>query len=411
MHGALIVSILLIGGIFFGLTLLIVGNKAWRESRDAWRRARRRVLEPLILAYAHGDDVSLLPTLGGKLRRRDRAVVEAILLDHMQRVKGIESKRMGRALDDLGYVDRYLAGLDGSRWWRRALAAENLGLAGALRGTRALVAVLDDHEPEVRLRAAKALGALGGTAAVQPLIGALREPNRWSTIRIADILSSMGREVVDELVKTFPTLSLPGKLAALDILGRMRALQTSDWLRQRLSDPERDVRARACHALGSIGDPAAGPPLAAALTDPEWPVRAMAAKALGKIRYAEAVSALRGTMRDREWWVRANAAEALRQIGPQGLEALERMLDDEDVYARHQAVLMLEEAGELDRHVAGLADGGPGRKAAEAVVSRFIQVGQLGRLRELASSHANAQVRASLTRLLPPVPVAKEEKR
>jgi HEAT repeat protein len=51
---------------------------------------------------------------------------------------------------------------------------------------------------------------------------------------------------------------------------------------------------------------------------------------------------LSGALRDREWWVRANAAEALRLTGRRGLEALERMLEDEDPFARDQARLMLD---------------------------------------------------------------------
>jgi HEAT repeat protein len=156
-------------------------------------------------------------------------------------------------LDELGFVDRFLVRLSASGWWRRAEAAENLGLAGAKRATAKLAAALEDDYPEVRLRAAKALGLVGGRAAVLPLVNALAEPNRWSTIRIADILTDMGHEVVRELMDAFPKLNPHAKLAALDIVGRIHALETVPWLLKRLADPERDVRARAAHALGAIG--------------------------------------------------------------------------------------------------------------------------------------------------------------
>ncbi|MBZ5638561.1 MAG: HEAT repeat domain-containing protein [Acidobacteriia bacterium] len=401
MYGALTASILIIGGTFLVLTFAIVANKAWRETRERWRRARRRALEPAILAYAHGEGPSVLPALGGKLRFRDRRVVEEILLDHAQRVRGVERERLGRAIDELRYVDGYLAGLGSRRWWRRADSAERLGIAGATRATNRLVKALSDPEPEVRIRAAKALGLVGGRAAVAPLIHALSEPNRWSTIRIADILAGMKQEVVDELVGEFEGMNTHAKLAALDILGRVRSLSVVAWLRQRLEDEERDVRARACHALGAIGDPDCGPVLLNAVADTEWPVRAMAAKALGRIRHLPAIPALSGAMRDREWWVRANSAEALRLMGPRGTEALDRMLDDRDIYARHQAVLMLEESGILDRQVDLLAkSGGPEREAAESLIRRFVRVGQMGRLRELLETHPDARVREALAGML-----------
>ncbi len=401
MYGVLTVTILTIGCVFLLLTFVIVANKAWREVRGNWRRARRRVLEPAILSYAHGEAPSVFPHLGGRLRRRDRGVAEEILLDHAQRVRGVERERLGRAIDELGFVDRYAAGLGSRRWWRRADSAEKLGIAGAVRATGLLARSLSDPEPEVRIRSAKALGLVGGKAAIAPLVHALSEPNRWSTIRIADILAEMRHDVAEELVAGFGGMNLHAKLAALDILGRIRSFSVLPWLRKRLEDGERDVRARACHALGAIGDPDCGSLLVGALSDREWPVRAMAAKALGRIRHLPAIAALCGALRDREWWVRANAAEALRVMGPKGEEALDRMLDDRDVYARHQAVLMLEASGVLDRQVGLLASpDGPEREAAESLVRRFVRVGQVGRLREMYETHPDARVRDALRGLL-----------
>ena len=406
MQSALIVTVLSIAAVFLALTILIVAGKAWREVRDGWRRARRRALEPVILKYAHGSDASVLPALGGAIARRDRVIVEMILLDHVSRVRGIEQERLCRALDELGFVDRFLANLRGSRWWGRAQAAESLGLAGAKRATSQLAAALTDEVPEVRLRAAKALGLVGGRAAVLPLVNALTEPNRWSTIRIADILTRMGGEVVKELMDAFPKLNSHAKLAALDILGRIHALEAVPWLLSRLGDPESNVRARAAHALGAIGVVDAAPELRKALNDPAWPVRAMAAKALGRAHDLEAIPALCAALRDSEWWVRANAAEALKLAGPPGIEALEWMLQDADRYATHQACLMLQDAGVLDRRVAELAGNVEQRSAAESVVSRFVQAGQISRLRELATTHGEPVVREALLRLLPQEPAA-----
>ena len=400
MRGALVVSIVLVALAFLALTASIVAGKAWRESRERRLLRRRRALEPPILEYAHGRHVSILAALGGGVAARDMLVVRTILLDHVQRVRGIERDRLHRAFDELGFVDRFLVGLSSPRWWQRAEAAEHLGLAGATRATPRLAAALEDDVPEVRLRAAKALGLVGGRAAVAPLLRALTEPDRWSTIRIADVLSDMGREAVAEIQGAFPSLSGPARIAALDILGRIHAVESVGWLLDRLGDPDRDVRARAAHALGVIGAPDAGPALRATLTDPEWPVRAMAAKALGRTGDVDAIAPLCAGLRDGAWWVRANAAEALRSLGPPGLAALETMLGDEDPYARHQACLMLEVEGWLDRRAAQLASGGVGRFEAEGVLTRFIETGQTVRLRDLAASHADERVRLELSRLL-----------
>ena len=220
--------------------------------------------------------------LGGAVASRDRVVVETILLDHVAAVRGIEHERLCRALDELGFVDDYLARPTRSRTGgSRAEAAEKLGLAGAKRATAQLAAALDDEVPEVRLRAAKSLGLVGGRAAVLPLVKALTEPNRWSTIRIADILTGMKGEVVEELMDAVPELNAHAKLAALDILGgftrcpRCRGSSAPGRSRRRRARRARRTRS------GAIGVVDAAPALRKALDDPEWPVRAMAAKALG----------------------------------------------------------------------------------------------------------------------------------
>jgi HEAT repeat protein len=113
-------------------------------------------------------------------------------------------------------------------------------------------------------------------------------------------------------------------------------------------------------------------------------------------------------MRDREWWVRANAAEALRRIGPRGIEALEGMLDDEDRYAQHQACLVLESAGVVDRRVLDLAVPGPAREAAVVLVQRCVRAGQTARLCELAATHRDPAVRDAIADLLPLASIAHE---
>jgi HEAT repeat protein len=401
MARALILAILAVGFVFVFLTAVIAVNKLVRELREGWRRRRRRDLEHRVLAYAHGEEASLLPALGGRMRRRDRVVMEETLLDHAHRVRGVEKERLGRALDELGLVRRWLGQLRARRWWHRATAAEKLGIAGAARAVGPLVVLLEDSVYEVRLRAAKALGLLGGRAAVKPLIQALSEPNRWSTIRIADILTQMGGSVVEEIIGEWTRMNRHAKLAALDILGRIRSIHASVWLRLRLTDFDADVRARACHAIGAIGDPDSTPALTAALRDANWPVRAMAAKALGRLRAASAIPDLCAALRDREWWVRANAAEALKGMGEPGAGALEKMLDDPDTYARHQAVRALQETGAFDRSVERLASSSPvEREEAAAMLRRFARAGQTGRLAEISREHPDAEVRRAVDALL-----------
>ncbi|MCP3981100.1 MAG: hypothetical protein GY716_17520 [bacterium] len=408
MRGLLVIAVAAIGAVFVGLTLLIVLSKAWRDWREQWCRRRRRTLEPKVRAYAQGVYDSVLSALDGHPSNADRAVLEEIFFDLIAGTSWSERGRAIRAFDQLGYVDRYLDDLHQGNWWERASAAERLGRSGARRTIDQLAAALGDEVAEVRLRAAAALGVLGGVSAVRPLIHSLSEDNRWATIRIADIITDMGPDVVDELVAAFPELNENARVATLEILAGIGDRRTAPWLRERLDDDSADVCSRAAAALGAVGDTDAGPRLQQALEHDAWPVRAMAAKSLGMLLYAPAIADLCDLLRDREWWVRINAAEALRTLGPDGLDALERMLGDRDEFARHQAVLMLEEAGVLDEEVDRLTAIEPARRsAAQMFVGRCVEAGQFGRLRELSIKHPDPQIREILLGLIPADPVAR----
>jgi HEAT repeat protein len=401
MNAALIAAVLSIFTVLVSLTTLLAFNRLWNEAVDGWRRTRHRVLEPIVLAWERGREHSLITALGGTARRRDRVVLECILLNRARHVRGAGHRRLAGAFEELGYVDRYLEALRSRHWWKRADAAEKLGLAGATRAAEYLAEAMRDESTEVRLHAARSLGLLGGEASARELIHALEESNRWSAIRVADILTGMGRKVVDELMRSFPSMSLPGQIAVLDVLGRIRPLRAAGWLVERLGDADPDVRARAAHALGCIGDPSRCGELIRALEDTEWPVRAMAAKALGRVHHIAAIPALRNALSDEEWWVRSNAAHALRTMGSRGLDALEDVLNSSDRFARHQAVLMLQEAGVVDEKVGRLAasDEGERRRATE-FVRRLIAAGQLDKLSALAVSHVDKAVRLALEELL-----------
>ncbi len=400
-YRVLLISILSVGAVFLFLTLLILLNKAARDIWASYCRRRRKVLEPAILEYVNAEKGDVLSYLSGRTRIFDSPIIEQILIEHALIVKGQAKERMTKAFEDLGYVSRYLGSLRSVRWWKRAESAENLGIAESRRAIDPLSKMIKDPVLEVRVRAAKALGNLKGMTAIRPLIQALTEPNRWSTIRIADILSTMGREVVDELIRCFKDCPPHAQIAAVDILGRVKNLHTVPFLVERLLDENKDIRARAAHALGMIGDPSCYRELIAALGDREWPVRAMSAKALGKLKVPEAIQPLCRALGDSQWWVRANAAEALKKMGDKGISALFDMIDSSDSYASQQAVLMLQEIGIIDAYLEKLVSQDPEKKReATDLFTKLVNLKRTDLLEEVSRKHPNPALRRILSDLL-----------
>jgi HEAT repeat protein len=186
---------------------------------------------------------------------------------------------------------------------------------------------------EVRIRAARALGAVRGRAAVSKLVTALMEPNRWSAMRVADILTGMGEEAVADLMREMAHLPDPSRLLVIDIFGRVRSLRSIDTLRELLHDRVPDIRARAAHALGTIGDPGSVPALVAALADPEADVRWNAALALARLGRTEGAPVLSRLLEESAFGAAArddaaasqralNAIRGLALLGTAGSRAL-----------------------------------------------------------------------------------------
>ncbi|HET6372635.1 MAG TPA: HEAT repeat domain-containing protein, partial [Candidatus Polarisedimenticolia bacterium] len=340
--------------VFLLLLSIIIVSKAWREVVEARLRRRRAELEPAFFKYVVGKGPfeSFFPR---PLNPGDRVLVEQIFFELGRVVKGSVRERAREAFERLGFVDHYLARIDSRRWWTRAEAAEKLGLMGSEKATAALVRRMSDPVPEVRVRVARALGNIRTSEALLPLIHALKDPGRWSAIRVAGILIGAGDESVEMLLKEFHTLPLHAKISAVDIFGRIRSLKAIALLRDLLRSAEADLRARAAFALGNIGDPTSAPVLIEALADRSWAVRAMSAKALGRLKEEGSIEALSKALGDQQWWVRANAAEGLKNKGDKGIETLLSMLDSKDSYAAQQSVQMLQESGVLDELIERLA--------------------------------------------------------
>ncbi len=176
----------------------------------------------------------------------------------------------------------------------RAGAARALGKIGDTRALNALIFRLrHDEDPEVRKSAVWALH-MGGAQAVIPLIEGLRDPDEWVRFGAVIVLAKIGRPAVAPLI---------------------HALQDRLPL----------VRANAAETLGRIGDPMAAEALATALKDKDAEVWQQAAVSLGRMRDARAVKALIRVVKSRDSGLRTKAIKALGNI--RDIRALDPLID------------------------------------------------------------------------------------
>ncbi len=165
----------------------------------------------------------------------------------------------------------------------RLYAARALGELGDIRAVDPLIESLRlDKNVDVRVRAARALGRLGGEDVVLPLVEALSDSNSQVCMTAADALIEIGPISVKPLIEI-------------------------------LKHDKVNVRCDATRALGELGDKRAVDALVDMLKD-EWVnVRIYAVQSLGKIAEKSAVPALIDVMQnsDENDLVRAGAAASL----------------------------------------------------------------------------------------------------
>lgn len=298
-----------------------------------------------------------------------------------------------------GFTDTRIRQLHSRLKSRRSDAARCLGRVGDPRAVPELQKLLQDPGEEVREAALYALGRIGTREALESMLDALNEGDRWSQEKVAEAVEEAGDESRRVLVGLLRDGNPVRRAFAAEVMGGIGGAEEAVYLEEALADEEVDVRARAADSLGRMRHRLARPALLQALEDPAWQVRSQAVKALGIIGEEKDVPRLVDKLRDTEWWVRNNAAAALREMGESGEGPLVEMLWDADRFARETAAQALEESSVVERLIKDMREGdeepGGGR-----VIHRMAEIGSVGTIVQVLSDLPDVEVKARLVELL-----------
>ncbi|QSB16450.1 HEAT repeat domain-containing protein [Natronosporangium hydrolyticum] len=300
------------------LAALLVTLAVRRLARLSAERHRDRVLPELrLLAAALITDGEFPPPLPP----RDSALLASVLWEFSRQITGTSREEIAAYFESVGLVDRELRLLSSRRGWRRAEAAYVLGDACSNRAVPALIERLDDADPQVVAAAARSLGRLRASQAVEPLA---------STMAAGRLPYPLGGTIlIDIRTGVVPTLSWllhhpepRARAGGVELFGVLGSADDTGWVYPLLTDPAPQVRSQACRALGRLGDAEALPPLLARLSDPEPEVRAAAADALGEVGDPRALPELLAQARQDVFEPAQAAANAVaRTDGARLLEA------------------------------------------------------------------------------------------
>jgi beta-lactamase regulating signal transducer with metallopeptidase domain/HEAT repeat protein len=200
---------------------------------------------------------------------------------------------------------------------RQAIGAERRRNVPDAKTVDALIEMLDDPDPDVRVSVVHTLGRIRDSRVTNALL--LRVKDEEADVRVA---------VASALLETDD----PRAGVALTAMA---------------NDQSDDVRQIAIHSIARLNDASKVPLLLSALKDPSDDVRTAAAQGLGLMRVSQAVEPLIEALKDPSDDVRAGAAFALGHIGDnRALPGLTAALKDRSADVRSQAVHAI---GQLSR--------------------------------------------------------------
>jgi HEAT repeat protein len=258
-----------------------------------------------------------------RLDARTSRVLDTMAAAMAGKLRGADRSALVRLLQRRGTVDVARRRTGSQSAGRRLRAVELLGALGITEAVPELVGRLDDADAEVRRAAVRALGRTGSADAVPALLALLDAPHRTESAHYITLaLLRIGPRAGLQLTTALRTHGPRGREAAAKVLGWLGETGAVEALERSLSDEVPEVRAAAVEALGRIGLPGSAPAMRVLLgpDEPEW-IRVRAAVALGRLGDPASIDLLAGLLGESHVLARSSAA-ALAQLGPRGLAAL-----------------------------------------------------------------------------------------
>lgn len=254
---------------------------------------------------------------------QERAVAAWLVRDLTAHADEATRARVGQVLGESGAVE--VCERSTRRWmpWRRALACEMLGSIGAERSVAVLLRRLDDGRGEVRMAAARALGAIGSPTAAPQLISIFLERRAVPTGVAYDALRALGPAGIEGfhrgLESPDPTVRVASCFGiAANADQGSGAADVRAALVQVLAEDENDrVRTAAARGLGVVGGATPPAELVEAVRHPEVRVRRAAVGALASFDDPTTVEVLAEATEDRDRETALRAAEALFALSRQ----------------------------------------------------------------------------------------------
>jgi HEAT repeat protein len=241
-------------------------------------------------------------------------------------------------------------------WCARATAAGALGRIGDVEAVEPLIQAMGDTEFDVRAEATEALGKIGNVRAIGPLFQAVKDEERGLQCRAVSALGDIGTPALDYLIQALDiegSQQWDIRESAVEALGDIGGSGVVGPLVRALEHPR--LQDKATKALERIGDPKAVEPLIQTLVErlKRSGVVANIFAERGKAEIAQALDRLGWQAADdtekAHYLIAKQQWDELEKLGKPAVEPLIHCLHDMDPAIRNKVVKTLGRVGIGDK--------------------------------------------------------------
>ncbi len=304
---------------------VLVARKWLADQADGRQRTANEGVRPEVFAFvaSDGEDAAPLARMmharTGEERRLRRRAVHDQLARYEGKLTGGVVERIHGFFVEQGFRDEAVAEVRARRAWRRAVAAQELGLIADPTTVPYLVTLLGDRGPSVRNVAARSLGRIGDAAAAWPLLLGQDQPEPLPYGAASDALLRIGVDGVPALLEALEHPGFRVRRLAVDVLGELGAIVARDALIERLrGDRDLLVRIRAAHAIGLVGTADVLGELYGSMRGENVEIRQSLIRAIARIGARESLGVLWRAIADADHATARIAAGALMEMAPEG---------------------------------------------------------------------------------------------